>query len=417
MPTEQKHIYSAKEIQRYHEGKMSSGERHAMEKAALEDPFLADAIEGYTYTTSPKADLTDLKTRMDKKQQKEKTIPVYHLNAKWLRIAALFLLLAGCGWLIYETALDNKSTNLAMTKKTDTTQNASPQTNPDQSENIKGESDTNTSSTATEVADQSTQTKEFKNRKKPLSTKRSQNQDHVAANKYLSSKETIPATVDSKAEISSEESAEPVRDMAARVYTPVAKNIIRGQVVNTHGSPLPFANILDQNNLVATTTDVNGKFSIAISDTTMKATIAAVGYQQGRLNLNPEIKTEQKVILKEADASLNEVVVTGMAAKRSRRDVAPSHLLEVSGLNPVKGWAHFNEYWTKNLKRPAEENNAKVTGEVWLSFSIDKNGKPINIQLEKSLCPACDKEAIRLLTEGPVWRGNKGKLGKVRIQF
>lgn len=38
--------YSAADIQRYVQGKLSAREMHAMEKAALDDPFLADAIEG-----------------------------------------------------------------------------------------------------------------------------------------------------------------------------------------------------------------------------------------------------------------------------------------------------------------------------------------------------------------------------------
>ncbi|HUP13819.1 MAG TPA: hypothetical protein VM187_16475, partial [Niastella sp.] len=38
--------YSAADIQRYVQGKLSAAEMHAMEKAALDDPFLADAMEG-----------------------------------------------------------------------------------------------------------------------------------------------------------------------------------------------------------------------------------------------------------------------------------------------------------------------------------------------------------------------------------
>ena len=39
--------YSFEDIQRYLQGKMSAAEMHAIEKAALQDPFLADAIEGF----------------------------------------------------------------------------------------------------------------------------------------------------------------------------------------------------------------------------------------------------------------------------------------------------------------------------------------------------------------------------------
>ena len=40
--------YSAEDIRRYLQDEMSPLEMHAIEKAALDDPFLADAIEGFT---------------------------------------------------------------------------------------------------------------------------------------------------------------------------------------------------------------------------------------------------------------------------------------------------------------------------------------------------------------------------------
>ena len=39
--------YTFEDIQRYLQGKMSAAEMHDIEKSALQDPFLADAIEGY----------------------------------------------------------------------------------------------------------------------------------------------------------------------------------------------------------------------------------------------------------------------------------------------------------------------------------------------------------------------------------
>lgn len=187
MSKNQKHIFSAKEIQRYHNGDMSSVERHAMEKAALEDPFLADAIEGYAYTASADADLVELKTKLDKKQQKEKTIPIYSLNAKWLRVAALFLLLAGCGWLIFEVGMNNNHNDLALTKKEDTINNASPSNADTQTKNVKTESDT-ISSLSNEVA-QASPPKESVTRKNKSLPKQINNQNTIAANKYSGLKE------------------------------------------------------------------------------------------------------------------------------------------------------------------------------------------------------------------------------------
>jgi hypothetical protein len=48
MDLEKKHIiYTAEDILEYLSGKLSPSEMHAMEKAALDDPFLAEAMEGY----------------------------------------------------------------------------------------------------------------------------------------------------------------------------------------------------------------------------------------------------------------------------------------------------------------------------------------------------------------------------------
>ena len=48
MNNEKKHIvYTAKDIEQYLAGSMSNAEMHAIEKAALDDQLLADAIEGY----------------------------------------------------------------------------------------------------------------------------------------------------------------------------------------------------------------------------------------------------------------------------------------------------------------------------------------------------------------------------------
>ena len=83
----------------------------------------------------------------------------------------------------------------------------------------------------------------------------------------------------------------------------------------------------------------------------------------------------------------------------------------------LKGWGRFNNYISENLQIPEEVATKQLKGEVELSFEVNKNGEPVNIKVEKSLCSSCDKEAIRLLQEGPEWKKKKRKMGKVRIRF
>ena len=56
--------YTAKDIERYHRGEMSAAEMHLLEKAALDDPALADMLEGYAFTTTASADLHNLQKKV-----------------------------------------------------------------------------------------------------------------------------------------------------------------------------------------------------------------------------------------------------------------------------------------------------------------------------------------------------------------
>jgi hypothetical protein len=111
-------IFSAADIEQYHKGLLSAKERHALEKAALEDPFLADALEGYTTAgVNTSADIAELKKRLSERVDKRKVIPIIAPGSRssytWLRIAAVIVLIAGAGLLIYQFAFNSSSKNIA----------------------------------------------------------------------------------------------------------------------------------------------------------------------------------------------------------------------------------------------------------------------------------------------------------------
>ena len=69
--------FTASDIERYHSGKMLPEERHALEKAALDDPFLADALEGYMFTSTASDDLAKIQARLNKKHNRKKAVPIF----------------------------------------------------------------------------------------------------------------------------------------------------------------------------------------------------------------------------------------------------------------------------------------------------------------------------------------------------
>src|SRR6478609_697992 len=84
------------DIEKYRKGELTSVEMHALEKKALHDPFLAEALEGLE-SISPEHVSLDINEINQKILSRKK-------NATWftpLRIAAGIILLAGCVFLFY----------------------------------------------------------------------------------------------------------------------------------------------------------------------------------------------------------------------------------------------------------------------------------------------------------------------------
>ena len=87
--------YTADEIRRYLEGEMSPAEMYALERAALTDPFLADALEGMELHGDKDkfaADVEDLRTRL-KGKVKRRTGALASVNSLWWKIAAVLVIL------------------------------------------------------------------------------------------------------------------------------------------------------------------------------------------------------------------------------------------------------------------------------------------------------------------------------------
>ncbi len=82
--------------------------------------------------------------------------------------------------------------------------------------------------------------------------------------------------------------------------------------------------------------------------------------------------------------------------------------------SPKDGMSAYQSYLKENLNT----SEGMPTGAVILSFEIDRNGKPKKIVIVKSLCAACDTEAIRVLENGPAWAAEDKKTkGTVAVKF
>jgi hypothetical protein len=72
---------------------------------------------------------------------------------------------------------------------------------------------------------------------------------------------------------------------------------------------------------------------------------------------------------------------------------------------PVIGARAYNYYLERNIRilDLADDNCNGGKGTVILLFHVNEKGRPYNISVFRSLCQSADKEAARLLREGPDW--------------
>ena len=119
-PNNDRKIYNASEIQRYLNGQMSAAEMHALEYSALEDPFLADTIEGYDHNkfykeTDMASDVEDLHSRLASRitsKYESNVVPLF--KRSWWKVAAMILVAAGSASMVYYLIYNNTSSNEAV---------------------------------------------------------------------------------------------------------------------------------------------------------------------------------------------------------------------------------------------------------------------------------------------------------------
>jgi hypothetical protein len=109
--------FTAADIEKYHRGLLSNKERHDLEKAAMDDPFLADALEGYAAAgVNAGNDIAELKKRLFEKVEDTKVIPLKAAprnSFRTLRAAILVAFVAGASYLIYQFGFNKKHGEIA----------------------------------------------------------------------------------------------------------------------------------------------------------------------------------------------------------------------------------------------------------------------------------------------------------------
>jgi len=455
-------IFTAIDIEKYHKGLLSAKERHDLEKAALDDPFLADALEGYSVASvNAETDIAELKKRLSQRTTEAKIIPIGATKTSsrfpFLRVAVIIVLIVGAGFLVYQFAFNNKSKEIAQSpvkteeikvadtnrlsapssidsarlitaegkeqkiivtnKKNSTSQNFTVQ------ENVGSDlvrKDTLRNELTYSTAQPSAAASEFKKEE----VKKSQRNDIASGDLYKNNSRQQQSktgninqsgTIADSDKMKEEVVVNGYGNMNQRqAYQNFNSNVFRGRVMDNNNNPVPFANITNTKDNVGTYADAKGYFNLTSPDSVLDVQVRSVGFENNNTQLRNSA-TGNQVVLENDSKALNEVVISNKKPNAAARSRDANMKLEEP--EPADGWDNYDTYLANNLNIPDDLKNIKNKqqgNDVEVSFEVDKNGEPINIKIEKSLCNKCDKEAIRLIKEGPKWK-RKAKKGRTTV--
>ncbi len=422
MPENNNHIkhYTAADIQRYLSRQMSAQERHAMEKAALEDPFLAEAMEGYAQRPAAGIvpDIEDLKKRLQQRTGRSKTASLYSHKIWWSAAASILIVLGGAFTWYWLSPVGNhiaqkKETAVAPVKESRDTTKA-PVAADSAVKESREEKSTPLSPIPEKLSPQAPPPPPQRIKQAPLPKPESKNDtvaptqgftaaDQAAAVKAIEQAQAIEGSEREKSQTGESRSI-PVAAAQSEAPAPAHINIFTGKITDHNKTPLPFVNIRPGDTLSETYSDARGNFKLISGKNSLVANLRSVGFQPKEVVLYAGVPVNT-VMLQPDTAQMREVVVSAYGIQKKRALSANDNKSagEVPGAVPADGWKNYDIYLMNNTRSPGK-GSTPVHGLVDVSFTINQYGQLSDFKVIRSTCLPCNQEAIRVIKEGPQWK-------------
>ena len=414
----------------YIRGLRKGKEAHRLEKESMQDPFLADAMDGYNQVEGNHEQRIE-KLRMQVSAHSAKKKNTYAIT--WSIAACLIIGFGISSYFLFlkksmtdEVFIAEESVSTKLAEPAAPLTPAIPAT------------PTVPATPQKEIALATTKVKTDSTPVSEITARQANKKDMIAKIQATSQPQqgVLVATVPVMEEVSEETAAlqEVVATMdtfesesdkkmkLAKVATILPQNnMIKGRVTNEKGEPLIGASVTYKGTNIGTITNMNGEFSLVKKDDKKRLTAEYIGYDP--VESRVDTSRTMLIAMNENKQALNEVVVVGYGAKKNKKSVTAGTVVKGNEQankditpQPVIGKRKFQKYLKENLVRPTDEKCAQVKGKVVLTFLVNKEGRPFSIKVKESLCESSDKEAIRLIQEGPDWIYGT-KLAEVTVHF
>ncbi|MDO5608328.1 MAG: carboxypeptidase-like regulatory domain-containing protein [Capnocytophaga sp.] len=183
-----------------------------------------------------------------------------------------------------------------------------------------------------------------------------------------------------------------VQKETSKIASIAGEKIIAGQLTDEQGVPLSGATVSLKGTNSSTTTDFDGHFAITVPDENSTLEFSYLGFEKQEIFAKDSLG---QIAMKEDLQQLSEVVVTGFGTHRKAA--------VVGAINPLKeifGESEFKKYLKENIDTEAC-NGQKIT--LKLSFYINTKGQIRRAEILESNCKNIDRQVKKLMRKSPIW--------------
>lgn len=444
------------DIERYLRGELSPAEMHALEKEALNDPFLAEALEGVEQAGADNFlfDLHKLNQSVHHRtrHRKDKTLKMWGWTAG---LAAAILLVAVSGFVMVsllekqraarqqamreqdapakelQRTEDSLAAKPSVEMESDETRAESPAETPSQefkqapAEETKrpGPAQVDTSGQERtpdpealladlvpekETNDPEADEPETVVEQEPITLAEITEERPVSRKKEAPDDEAIPRALQGRAAGSEVKTGAVTRSRDAMA--------LRGKVTSaTDGEAIPGANINLKGTNIGTVADAEGNYQLSVPDDNRTLVFSFIGFESHEVQITDH--PELNVALQEDVTSLSEVVVVSGYGAQDDSDKSTTFRMA----EPHGGKSDFKNYLNRTIKYPEEALRNKTEGRVTVRFAVETDGRLTDFEVVKGIGFGCDEALIRAIREGPTWQpGSRGDVplrDKVKVRF
>ncbi|MEO6148886.1 MAG: carboxypeptidase-like regulatory domain-containing protein [Mucilaginibacter sp.] len=400
-------------IRKYLKGELDARAMHSFEREAQGDPFVMDALDGYTKAgTDQQANLAEIGSRLDKLIRPAGT---GFFNWKFLSIVTSVAILLTAGVFVISDQPEKKEQKLALKEKTNIVQPAPELSNVNK--------DTAAETTVNEL--------------NPVLQPPATTQV-IVPNKSIVTDKKISAPVKGTVTVSTAAQQKPtdstsLEEMIALNYKPAeqgqnkisptsasaggagnlstgtaalaasenakkenvsasdvkASNVISGRIMDAAG-PIPGARVTVKGTTISIVTDLNGRFTLPAAHKRAVLDVSMAGYTGKQVKVNQ--KDSLFIDMKPKQA------ITGVITGYGRAPCC---------------WDVYEKYLKDNAISPDGK-----AGTVKLSFVVNPDNSLTDFNISKGLSEKTDQKAIDLIKNGPVWlHDSSGKPTKVNLRI